>query len=94
MSLLFPLHPGPSNTVRVLANAGVTDATSRKTMRRAAPTVCCGLREMLSTSTHVSVAPRSYNAIRRVIDGGTLTPLSFHITGGQPIVGLSNNLFY
>ncbi|CAA7394234.1 unnamed protein product [Spirodela intermedia] len=42
MSLLFPLHPGPSNTVRVLANAGVTDATSRKTMRRAAPTVCCG----------------------------------------------------
>ncbi|CAA6674287.1 unnamed protein product [Spirodela intermedia] len=42
MSLLFSLHPGPSNTVRVLANAGVTDATSRKTMRRAAPTVCCG----------------------------------------------------
>ncbi|CAA6674569.1 unnamed protein product [Spirodela intermedia] len=37
MSLLFPLHPGPSNTVRVLANAGMTDVASMKTTMRAAP---------------------------------------------------------
>ncbi|CAA6674241.1 unnamed protein product [Spirodela intermedia] len=71
MSLLFPLHPGPSNTVRVLADAGRTAAAAMSMRRTAAPMAV------------VHVPGNTQNNSQ----WDTYAPLPFHLTGGQPIVG-------
>ncbi|CAA6658079.1 unnamed protein product [Spirodela intermedia] len=81
MLLLFPLHPGPLNIVRVLANAGLMDVTSMKTKRRATPKVSCK-----QVGSIVREEPRVEARVGKT-DGDMCVPLPFHVTSGQLAIG-------